>query len=275
MRIRWRCRIHALLALWCVGGWGTQAVLADDVDAPAAFLRQYCLDCHSGADAQNGLALERLSRDLQQPSSMAQWVRLYDRIERQEMPPADYGRPSPTEREDFLKTLGNSLSAASAKQASTVLRRLNRVEYQNTLGDMLDIREPLADLLPEDNKAHGFDNVGEALDLSAVHLERYMAAATKAIDATIRKTPKPEVTLSKYGLADGKNSRNVGKHWHRTDDGAVVVFNNGGFPRPELDRFRAPSDGLYRVKVSGYAYQSQQPVTVAVWHGVFAPGGTT
>lgn len=83
--------------------------------------------------------------------------------------------------------------------------------------------------MPEDNKAHGFDNIGEALDLSAVHLERYMAAATKAIDAAIRKTPKPEAEVNKYGLADGKNANNIGKHWHKTDDGAVVVFNNGGF----------------------------------------------
>ena len=271
--ILWRSAIHRLLAVCCFCGWGAGAMAGDEVIAPTAFVQKHCAECHSGPDAENGFDLMQLSRDVRQPNLMSKWVRLYDRIERQEMPPADYQQPSPAERSDFLKTLGASLHAAAAKQASTVLRRLNRVEFENTLNDLFDIREPLSDLLPEDNRAHGFDNVGEALDLSALHLERYMAAATKAIDVAIRKTPKPDVKRSTYKLGDGKNSTNVGKHWYQADDDAIVVFNNGGFPRPELDGFRAPFDGRYRVKINGYAYQSSVPITLAVWHGVFAPGG--
>lgn len=248
---------------------------AADANPPTTFLKQYCLDCHTGPDAENGFDIVGLGRDLQRPDVMANWVRLFDRVERNEMPPEDSDQPSAADRSAFVASLGRSLTTASQTQASTVLRRLNRVEYENTLNDMLGVRESLAELLPEDGKAHGFDNIGEALDLSAVHLERYMAAAGKAIDAAIRKSPKPEVKRSTHGLADGKNADRIGKHWHRTEDGAVVVFNNGGFPRPEIESFRTPAEGRYRVKVNGYAYQSNQPVTVAVWQGAFNPGGTT
>ncbi len=57
----------------------------------------------------------------------------------------------------------------------------------------------------------------------------------------------------------------------KTADGAVVIFNNGGFPRPEIESFRTPVEGLYRVKIHGYAYQTDKPVAVAVWHGCSTP----
>jgi hypothetical protein len=264
--------LFAFLLLTFIPG----SLLADSRVSPVAgFLQQYCLDCHSGPDSENAFDIAGIGRDLQKADTMAKWVRLFDRVERNEMPPKDVDQPSPSERQAFLAALDKVLSAASSVKASTVLRRLNRVEYENTLNDMFGLREPLADLLPEDGKTHGFDNVGETLDLSSVHLERYMTAAGKAIDASVRKFPTPEAKRTSHSLADGKNADRIGKLWHRTSDGAVVVFNNGSFPRPELESFRAPLEGNYRITINGYAYQSDRPVTADVWQGVFAQSGST
>ncbi len=49
----------------------------------------------------------------------------------------------------------------------------------------------VADMLPEDGKAHGFDNVGAALDLSPVQLQRYIEAAGIALDAAVNFGPQP------------------------------------------------------------------------------------
>ncbi|MCH9680100.1 MAG: DUF1592 domain-containing protein [Deltaproteobacteria bacterium] len=70
------------------------------------------------------------------------------------------------------------LPAAAAPSAGpTVLRRLNRSEYDNTVRDLLGTtRRPAADF-PADARAHGFDNVGEALHLSPTQLELYERAA--------------------------------------------------------------------------------------------------
>jgi len=270
-----RASNHEIVLFACLLAVVPTSLFAADFTPPAAFLQQHCVDCHSGADAENGFDITGLGHDLQRPDVMVQWVRLFDRVERGEMPPSDSGQPAAADRAAFLTALGKSLTTASASQASTMLRRLNRAEYEHTLNDMLGVRESLAELLPEDGKSHGFDNVGEALDLSAVHLERYIAAAGKAIDAAVRKEPKPEVKRSPHSLADGKGAERIGKHWHQTSDGAVVVFNSGGFPRPEIESFRTPVEGRYRITISGYAYHSDQPVAVAVWAGVFNPGGTT
>jgi len=239
------------------------------------FFQKHCYDCHGEGADEGGLALDELAGDLSQPAVMAKWVRVFDRVDSGEMPPEDSERPEAAEQSAFLKSLSASLTRSAAAKANTMLRRLNRLEYENTLNDMLGVRESLAELLPEDGKAHGFDNVGEALDLSSVHLERYMQAAGKAIDAATRKSPKPESRISSHSLADGKNADRIGSHWHKASDGAVVLFNNGKFPRPVLESFRAPAEGTYRVRISGYTYQSEEAVSFDLWQGVFGPSGSS
>jgi hypothetical protein len=63
--------------------------------------------------------------------------------------------------------------------------------------------------------------------------------------------------------ARGANS--VGSAWHKTNDGAIVVFHDGRFPSVLFDNFRVRYPGQYRVRLKGYAYQSQKPVTVGLY----------
>ena len=46
-------------------------------------------------------------------------------------------------------------------EGRVVLRRLNRVEYENTVRDLLGVDIDLKELLPLDSSANGFDNVGD------------------------------------------------------------------------------------------------------------------
>jgi hypothetical protein len=68
----------------------------------------------------------------------------------------------------------------SNAQKGTVLRRLNRREYQNTINDLLGVKVNVIDSLPEDGRAQGFDNIGEALSISGIQMQRYMEAAELA-----------------------------------------------------------------------------------------------
>lgn len=66
-------------------------------------------------------------------------------------------------------------------------RRLNPVEYENTLRDLLAAPWlQLKEMLPPDPEAHGFDNVAEAQEISYVQLARYLEAAEVAIDGAMR-----------------------------------------------------------------------------------------
>src|SRR5262249_28852909 len=86
----------------------------------------------------------------------------------------------------------------------TRFRRLTRVEYENTLRDLLDLPGlPVAGELPADGSAHGFDNNGDALDISHVNLAKYIEAADRALDTAIATPPKaPRVVKQRISLAN-------------------------------------------------------------------------
>ena len=99
-----------------------------------------------------------------------QWVEVFDKVDRQKMPPPSRKQPDPAARAEFLKEMRTELRAANLARQQTegrvVLRRLNRVEYENTLHDLLAIDMPLQHFLPEDATTNGFDNVAAGLRLS-------------------------------------------------------------------------------------------------------------
>ena len=57
-------------------------------------------------------------------------------------------------------------------------RRLNRVEYNNTIRDLLGVAAKPADEFPVDDSGYGFDNVADAQGFSPTVLEGYMRAAS-------------------------------------------------------------------------------------------------
>jgi hypothetical protein len=238
------------------------------------FLKQNCYDCHANGAEEGGLDLGQLGNDLSDPATFAKWERLYDRVRTAEMPPEDALQPSDSERTEFLDLLKQPLVAAHTKTKGTVLRRLNRREYQNTMNDLFGTHLDLESMLPEDGRSHEFDNVGESLGISLVHLQKYMEAAEQVLDAAIADTVEPpemkHIEASYKNTREGENF--IGKKWKLLPDGAVVRFSGGGYPSGML-RGSAPRErGFYRVKVTGYAYQSEKPITFSVGGTSFARG---
>src|SRR6056297_3171113 len=87
-------------------------------------------------------------------------------------------------------------------------------------------------MLPEDGRANEFDNVGEALRLSLVHLQKYMQAMNEVLDAAIvNEIAPPEVTTIEANYRDTREGEKfIGKIWKELSDGAVVRFQGGGYP---------------------------------------------
>jgi hypothetical protein len=238
------------------------------------FLQKHCNDCHDAESNKGGLDLTKLGADLSQPEAMAKWVRIFDRVDQGEMPPKKKAKPDPLEKSLFSKTLATGITIVDRANKATVLRRLNRNEFEQTLNDLLGVNEELTPLLPEDGRAQGFDKVGEALDLSSVHLQRTMDAARQALNAAMNKGDAPVKTDVTIGFADGRNAQHIGKSWHKLDDGSVVVFSEGGYPAVMAD-FEATVPGLYRVTLSGRSFQNTKPVMATIFTGAFGSGTPT
>src|SRR5689334_17710802 len=77
---------------------------------------------------------------------------------------------------------GAAGTGVAAAAGNRVLRRLNRVEYNNTVRDLLGTSLRPADKMPADETAENFDTIGEVLGLSLQHLEVLEAGATQLID---------------------------------------------------------------------------------------------
>ena len=137
-----------------------------------AFLELHCFDCHGDGAAKGGLDLEKLGRDLSDAAVFAKWERIFDRVAAGEMPPAKVkDRPAAKELTTFRAALGPRLVQSHAATKGTVLRRLNRREYEITMNDLLCTSLESEDMLPEDGRSHEFDNVGDALGVSMQHMQ--------------------------------------------------------------------------------------------------------
>ncbi|MEI6236089.1 MAG: DUF1592 domain-containing protein [Planctomycetota bacterium] len=242
---------------------------------PAAFgpfLKAHCIDCHDADTKKGGLDLTALDfkDDI---TTHTQWVHVFDRISSGEMPPAKRTRPPALEQSAFLTVLGKDITQQHQAMKGTVLRRLNRIEYQNTLNDAFGVQLNLVRLLPDDSLLNGFDNQGEALSMSDVQLKRYLEAAEKTLDALSLHETKPELKKEKYSYNDPLFSRSLsedltsgGGKWLLRPDGAVVFFT-GGYPNTALRQFSAWGDGRYKIRITGYAYQTPKPVVFALQVG--------
>lgn len=269
--MRHRTALPRLLFPWLLG---TALLCAESPKELRPFIEKHCVDCHDAESAKGGLDFGKLSADLSQTETLARWVRIFDRVDQGEMPPKKKARPEPGEKGRFTQALAASLVTADRANKATVLRRLNRNELEQTLNDLLGINEELAPLLPEDGRAQGFDKVGEALDLSSVHLQRTMDAARQALNAAMNKGDAPEKLDKTIGFGDGRNATHVGKSWHKLADGSVVVFNEATYPAL-MAEFEAPVAGNYRITLQGRAYQTDKPIMVTIFSGPFFTGSPT
>lgn len=235
--------------------------------APNAFLEQHCYDCHDSDTKKGGLDLTSLGTDYQKADLMAKWVRIHDRVNAGEMPPKKKTQPETKEKQAFLGTLAKSLTDADVATKGVLVRRLTRVEYENTVRDLLGVRTELQALLPEDGKAHGFDKVSEGLDLSSAHLQRYMDAAALALRDAIQKGPRPESVRQTVALSMGlAPNAKIDPEKYKLPDGSLVLIGDGGYPT-YFPPFTATASGRYRFKLTGRAYQSQENIVFKIAAG--------
>ncbi len=229
-----------------------------------SFLSKHCTECHDADTKKGGLDLTALKADFTKPENFLQWMKVHDRVQAGEMPPKKSSQPAAEARGAFVKSLGAELHAVSAaRQRETgrvVVRRMNRTEYEHTLHDLLGITVPLADLLPEDNAAAGFDNVSSALETSATHLVRYQVAADRALAAALPAWPLTNSVRRWTGRqfldSRPKPNRDGTAPFVRFEGDTLILcallYKHGSVTTPAT-----PAPGRYRVRASVRAVNTE------------------
>lgn len=121
------------------------------------------------------------------------------------MPPEKKPRPTAEEQQalaDWIKTDVFQIDPLNPDPGKVTLRRLNRVEYRNTIRDLTGVDFKVDDELPPDDTGYGFDTIGDVLTLSPLLLEKYMGAAEtitrEAVPRVTRVAPEQTVEGSEF-----------------------------------------------------------------------------
>ncbi len=178
------------------------------------FLESYCISCHGPEEDKGDRVFHEfttpqadgtLAFDATDEDTLFILEDILDQLNLGEMPPKkkDVAQPATAEIATVIASLTETLLQAEKGDAThqTVMRRLNRREYRNTVRDLLQLgelaRDPTAHF-PEDEEDHGFRNIGETLNLTEAHLETYLESAETYLNIAFppSRQPKPQETYT-------------------------------------------------------------------------------
>ncbi|WP_437230768.1 DUF1592 domain-containing protein [Planctomicrobium sp. SH661] len=185
----WQLGILALFAL--VSG----AVQASESDQGSVALEQaypakvlpliakYCADCHSESLAEADLNFDHFSKIAEVRRHPRVWQRVREMLKSGQMPPKDAPQLTADDQTALLGWVEEFLTYEARAHAGdpglVILRRLNNVEYTNTIRDLTGLKslEPAAEFPVDGAAGEGFTNTGGALVMSPGLLTKYLDAA--------------------------------------------------------------------------------------------------
>lgn len=216
------------------------------------FLGKYCLNCHGPEKPKAGLNLAQFDTLESLTKDRKIWQRAAEYIDSGEMPPEDSPQPEVADAEAMASWLGSYISSQACNPedqspGQVTLRRLNRVEYRNTIRDLVGVDYKPTDEFPSDDVGYGFDNIGDVLTLSTVLMEKYFAAAEQIAEEAINADANSKGPALPIDLEKAKASESVKPY---SESGKYFISNG------TLDFSVKPEkSGEYRLVVRAWGDQ--------------------
>lgn len=210
-------------------------------------VERWCAPCHSGANPAANVNPLKAKTDADVQKDDVTWERIARAIRSGHMPPEGSVQPTQEQRTFLVSAIESIISGnCTIKDPGRVtIRRLNKAEYVNTIRDLMGINFRGAEGFPSDDVGYGFDNIGDVLTLSPLHLEKYLDAAEQIVERAIAlpgaKTTRIEANY--FPAANGTTNTNEGDRSFYTNSQIIV----------EHDFAIA---GQYRIKVHAYGQQA-------------------
>ena len=211
------------------------------------FLDNHCMDCHDQDTARAGFRLDTLNADFTHGNNAGLWKEVMDKINSGEMPPKKKARPDPQEAFAVSKWVAGRLDEttklAQGAGGRVPLRRMNRVEYANTVRELFSLDENYARRiekeLPADGKVGGFDRGATGLFMDEGQLTQYINVADMVLGEAVF-LEKPETHKHVWDTIKEKHIHGIGVSW-KNEKGEVVDDN----PTPEfVSKIKEPLAGI-------------------------------
>ncbi len=205
-----------------------------------AMLNAYCVSCHSQRLATAGLSLDNVDVERVREAP-ALWEKVVRKLRAGAMPPPGQRRPEAAVLNAFVETLERDLDRAVEEHPNPgrpAVHRLNRTEYSNAVRDLLGLHIDAEALLPIDEVKYGFDNIGDALSVTPLLLERYLSAANRISSQAISEPAvKPFTDSYRIDPARPQDER-MGQELPLGSRGGIAIHHT------------FPADGDYVLKVT-------------------------
>ena len=235
------------------------------------FLEKYCFSCHAGDEPAAEIALHSFSDDMSLIESRDVWDRVLDMVTIGHMPPSESEhQPTIEESDAFVahieRIFEHADRTAKPDPGRITVRRLNKVEYRNTVRDLLGVDFDPTENFPADDVGHGFDNIGDVLAMSPLLMERYLEAAEAIATRVILVEPPPP--SKRYQRGSRLNPRHddvPDQRFRLLDPRAPEKWKSGPFTTG-APFFRMFPDEEIIYKATLYAEtDSETPVEVALF----------
>ena len=175
-------------------------------DTVQPYLRKNCAGCHGEQSPAAGLNLAAILRDADPLQHRDRWEQIARRIRTGEMPPKGVPRPDATESQAVTSWIETSYDRRDRERPTdpgrVTARRLNRIEYANSVRDLLGIDMLPAEELPAAPYGYGFDNIGDVLSVNAALTERYLKVAERISQAAVPADSDPIPAVMHRYLAE-------------------------------------------------------------------------
>lgn len=156
-------------------------------------LENYCYDCHADDVNKAGVAFDKFNPNADPAASRDMWFKAFKNLRSGLMPPARKAQPTDAEKQVILSWIKSDIFRIDPQNPDpgrVTVRRLNRVEYRNTVRDLLSVDYDTQAEFPPDDTGNGFDNNSDVLTLSPTLLEKYLNAAQDIITQVVPFTSK-------------------------------------------------------------------------------------
>ena len=169
---------------------GVGVSFADDSNSYDAHVRpmleQNCYGCHAHGERKGNIALDEFDGDAAKSAEL--WHKVLKQLRAKTMPPA--GEPGLTDAQrmlvqSWIKSDVFRHNPANPDPGTVTVHRLNRVEYRNTIRDLMGIDYDTTTTFPADDTGYGFDNIADVLTISPLLLEKYLTASREIVNQAV------------------------------------------------------------------------------------------
>lgn len=173
-------------ALYCIEE--TKSVATHYEAHVEPILINYCYDCHGDGSDKGQVAMDGFKNHTDRLEDKEFWFNVLKNLRAGLMPPSGKPRPDDREQSRIEEWILADVFETDFEQpdpGSVTLRRLNRVEYQNTVRDLMGIEFRAYEEFPPDDTGYGFDHIGDVLSISPLLVEKYLEAAKSIVEKAV------------------------------------------------------------------------------------------